>query len=129
MFFWNFCKHLASQVTVVHSCCQEILRYHKEYSRLHIYLLCLQIEQELGVTLLMINIDECLIEKASCESSCTNFLSKSNTPSAVYTNTTSFVGVQAVVDPMCTCTVPAPLVCLNGGTPVGTTLVVYTSVI
>lgn len=79
------------------------------------------IEQELGVTLLMINIDECIIEKASCEASCTNFLTKSNTPSPVYTNTTSFVGVHAVVDPMCTCSVPEPLVCLNGGTPVGTT--------
>jgi hypothetical protein len=78
------------------------------------------------VTLLMISIDECLIEKASCESSCTNFLAKSNVPSTVYTNKTSFVGVHAVVDPMCTCTVPEPLVCLNGGTPVGTTLVVYT---
>ncbi|XP_021942527.1 DE-cadherin isoform X2 [Zootermopsis nevadensis] len=78
------------------------------------------IEQELGVTLLMINIDECLIEKASCETSCTNFLTKSNVPSAVYTNTTSFVGVRAVVDPMCTCSVPEPLVCLNGGTPIGT---------
>ncbi|PSN30050.1 DE-cadherin [Blattella germanica] len=77
------------------------------------------IEEELGVTLMMINIDECLIEKASCESSCTNFLSKSSMPSAVYTNTTSFVGVRAVVDPMCTCTVPEPLLCLNGGTPIG----------
>lgn len=85
-----------------------------------------QIEQELGVTLLMINIDECLIEKASCETSCTNFLTKSSMPSAVYTNTTSFVGVRAVVDPMCTCTVPEPLVCLNGGTPVGTALVICT---
>jgi hypothetical protein len=81
---------------------------------------CHQIEQELGVTLLMINIDECLIEKASCETSCTNFLTKTNEPSAVYTNTSSFVGVHAVVDPMCTCTVPERLVCLNGGTPVGT---------
>lgn len=90
---------------------------------------CLQIEQELGVTLLMINIDECLIEKASCQASCTNFLAKSTVPSAVFTNTTSFVGVHAVVDPMCTCNVPEPLVCLNGGTPVGAMLVVYISLI
>jgi hypothetical protein len=90
---------------------------------------CLQIERELGVTLLMINIDECLIEKASCEASCTNFLVKRNLPYAVYTNTTSFVGVNAVVDPMCTCNVPEPLVCLNGGTPVGMTLVLYISLI
>jgi hypothetical protein len=86
---------------------------------------CLQVEQELGVTLLMINIDECLVEKASCEASCTNFLNKSNEPSVVFTNTTSFVGVRAVVDPMCTCNVPEQLVCLNGGTRVGMTLVVY----
>jgi hypothetical protein len=90
---------------------------------------CHQIEQELGVSLLMINIDECLIEKALCEASCTNFLTKSNVPSAVYTNTTSFVGVRAVVDPVCTCTVPEPLVCLNGGTSVGTMLVMYTQLL
>jgi hypothetical protein len=86
---------------------------------------CLQIEQELGVTLLMISIDECLIEKATCEASCTNFLAKRIEPSVVLTNTTSFVGVHAVVDPMCTCNVPEPLVCLNGGTPIGMTLVIY----
>jgi hypothetical protein len=91
---------------------------------------CLQIEQELGVALLMVNIDECLIERASCgEESCTNFLSKSNVSSAVFTNTTSFVGVRAVVDPMCICNIPERLVCLNGGTPVGMTLVVYISLI
>jgi hypothetical protein len=92
--------------------------------------LCLQIEQELGVKLLMINIDECLIERASCEGSCTNFLNiDAAAPSAVFTNRTSFVGVRAVVDPMCTCNVPEPIVCLNGGTPVGMTLVVYISLI
>lgn len=65
----------------------------------------------------MINIDECLIEKASCETSCVNFLNKSKTPHAVYTNTSSFVGVRAIVDPYCTCNVRERLVCLNGGTP------------
>lgn len=85
---------------------------------------CLQIEQELGVTLLMINIDECLIERALCVASCTNFLTRNADPYAVHTNRTSFVGVRAVVDPMCTCNVPQQLVCLNGGTPVGMTLVV-----
>lgn len=89
----------------------------------------LQIEQELGVTLLMINIDECLIERASCNTSCTNFLTRSTDPYAVHTNRTSFVGVRAVVVPMCTCNIPEQLVCLNGGTPVGMTLVVYISLI
>jgi len=80
------------------------------------------IEQELGVTLLMINIDECLIERASCKAaSCTNFLNRSIVPYAVLTNRTSFVGVHAVVDPMCKCNIPEQLVCLNGGTPVGMT--------
>jgi len=108
-------------------CCVQILVSTINWYRVSNF--CLQIEEELGVTLLMINIDECLIERASCEASCTNFLAKSAVPSAVYTNTTSFVGVRAVVDPMCTCTVPEPLVCLNGGTPVGMTLVAYISLI
>lgn len=70
----------------------------------------------------MISIDECLVEKAYCgETSCTNFLNKSNVPSAVYTNTTSFVGVRAVVDPICSCDVVHKIVCYNGGTPVGET--------
>jgi hypothetical protein len=68
----------------------------------------------------MINIDECLQEKVSCPDSlsCINFLNKSNVPSAVYTNTTSFVGVNAVIDPFCKCEFPQR-VCYNGGTPDG----------
>ncbi|XP_063231568.1 DE-cadherin [Bacillus rossius redtenbacheri] len=80
-----------------------------------------ELEQELGVKILMFSIDECLLEKVSCETSCTNFLNKSNVPYAVYTNTTSFVGVRAVVDPLCTCVVQEKSFCLNGGTPVGPT--------
>lgn len=67
----------------------------------------------------MINIDECLVEKLYCNASCTNFLKKSNVPSPVYTNTTSFVGVGAVVDPLCTCELTERIICHNGGTPVG----------
>nr|CAD7203851.1 unnamed protein product [Timema douglasi] len=79
-----------------------------------------EIEQELGLTILMVNIDECLMEKVFCETeSCTNFLNKSNVPYAVYTNTSSFVGVRAVVDPLCNCKVKERPICLNGGTPVG----------
>ncbi|XP_050421332.1 DE-cadherin isoform X2 [Adelges cooleyi] len=78
-----------------------------------------ELEKELGVVFLMVNIDECLVEKLYCESSCTNFLNKSNEPAAVYTNTTSFVGIRAVVDPFCQCEqkVPAKITCYNGGTP------------
>ncbi|KAJ8874233.1 hypothetical protein PR048_025075 [Dryococelus australis] len=79
------------------------------------------LEQELGVKILMFNIDECIVEKVSCETSCTNFLNKSSVPYAVYTNTTSFVGVRAVVDPLCTCAIQEKSFCLNGGTPVGPT--------
>nr|CAD7462753.1 unnamed protein product [Timema tahoe] len=79
-----------------------------------------EIEQELGLTILMVNIDECLMEKVFCETeSCTNFLNKSNVPYAVYTNTSSFVGVRAVVDPLCNCKVKERPICLNGGTPIG----------
>ncbi|XP_054263289.1 DE-cadherin-like [Macrosteles quadrilineatus] len=79
-----------------------------------------ELEKALGVSMLMVNIDECLVEKLYCtEPSCTNFLNKSKVPSAVYTNTTSFVGVRAVVDPLCICDVTQKMVCYNGGTPVG----------
>jgi len=78
-----------------------------------------ELEKALGLKVLMVSIDECLVEKLYCESSCTNFLNKSKVPSAVYTNTTSFVGVRAVVDPLCTCDSQQKIVCHNGGTPVG----------
>lgn len=79
----------------------------------------------------MVNIDECLVEKLYCESSCTNFLHKSNAPAAVYTNTTSFVGIRAVVDPFCQCEqVAAPkITCYNGGTPTSDGYVVYLLII
>uniref|UniRef100_A0A8D8QW96 DE-cadherin n=2 Tax=Cacopsylla melanoneura TaxID=428564 RepID=A0A8D8QW96_9HEMI len=83
-----------------------------------------QIEQELGCEILMVNIDECLKEKNFCKESlsCINFLNKSNVPYAVYTNTTSFVGVNAVISPFCKCEFPKHF-CYNGGTPVGETCV------
>lgn len=77
-------------------------------------------EKSLGVKILMVNIDECLQENGYCgDSSCSNFLKKSTVPMAVYTNTTSFVGVNAIVNPLCTCDAKEKIVCLNGGTPVG----------
>ncbi|XP_066996058.2 DE-cadherin [Anabrus simplex] len=79
-----------------------------------------KIERELGVSILMVNIDECLQEKVFCgEKSCANFLVKRDEPAAVYTNTSSFVGVHAVIKPFCSCTPTERFVCLNGGTLLG----------
>lgn len=76
-----------------------------------------ELEKELGIQMLMVNIDECLIERNKCESSsCTNILHKSNVPLLVYTNTTSFVGVNAFIHAECACSAPPSLKCLNGGT-------------
>ncbi|XP_026463684.1 LOW QUALITY PROTEIN: DE-cadherin-like [Ctenocephalides felis] len=76
-----------------------------------------EIEEELGLNIFMINIDECMEEKVNCESSCTNHLEKSTTPYVVYTNKTSFVGVSAIVRADCTCAAPPLVICQNGGTP------------
>ncbi|KAL7052566.1 hypothetical protein ACKWTF_004912 [Chironomus riparius] len=77
-----------------------------------------KLEEKLGSKVMMINIDECLIEKAKCESSCMNVLEKSNIPLSVYTNRTSFVGVNAFVRTECKCFEPkhGEPVCYNGGT-------------
>lgn len=81
-----------------------------------------QLEKTLGVKIMMVSIDECLQENSHCgDASCTNFLNKSTVPVAIYTNTTAFVGVRAVVDPLCTCVAQQRLVCHNGGTPIGNT--------
>ncbi|XP_034179895.1 DE-cadherin [Osmia lignaria lignaria] len=76
-----------------------------------------EIERELKTDVLLVNIDECLFEKLHCNNSCRSYLNVSTEPYAVYTNTSSFVGVRAIVDPLCTCHIAEPLVCLNGGTP------------
>ncbi|CAO1327367.1 unnamed protein product [Diamesa tonsa] len=77
-----------------------------------------KLENELGLKMQMINIDECLIERSKCELSCYNVLEKSNVPLSVFTNQTSFVGVNAFVRAECGCREPnhGPIVCLNGGT-------------
>ncbi|XP_031367254.1 DE-cadherin isoform X2 [Apis dorsata] len=76
-----------------------------------------EIERELKTDILLVNIDECLFEKQYCNNSCRSYLNASTVPYPVYTNTSSFVGVRAIVDPQCTCHVYEPIVCLNGGTP------------
>jgi Laminin G domain len=76
------------------------------------------IEEKLDMKMLMVNIDECLIERAKCESSCMNVLEKSNVPISVFTNRTSFVGVNAFVTAHCGCAERpgGEPVCYNGGT-------------
>ncbi|XP_067631641.1 DE-cadherin isoform X2 [Eurosta solidaginis] len=76
------------------------------------------LEDKLGLQMLMVNIDECLIEKYRCESSCTNTLHKSNIPYMIYSNTSSFVGVTAFIEWHCVCEARLSVpYCLNGGTP------------
>lgn len=72
-------------------------------------------EDELGTRIYMVNIDECLIEKEQCEDSCHNVLIKSTVPQSVFTNVSSFVGVNARVESECTCDVEQALICYNGG--------------
>ena len=82
------------------------------------------LERSLGVKILMIHVDECLYEKRNCEGSCYNELDIDNRPTAIMTNTTTFVGVTARVLPVCGCRA-FPLMqrcteagknrCLNGG--------------
>ncbi|XP_055381774.1 DE-cadherin [Condylostylus longicornis] len=72
-------------------------------------------EEDLGVQILMVNIDECLIEKQTCESSCKTILHKSSVPLLVYSNTTSFVGVNAYTKAECVCESDVKHYCLNGG--------------
>ncbi|KAH8372765.1 hypothetical protein KR009_004527 [Drosophila setifemur] len=76
-----------------------------------------RMENELDLQMLMVNIDECLIERLKCESSCTNELHKSSVPYMIYSNTTSFVGVNAFVQAQCVCEAPLMTRCLNGGSP------------
>lgn len=76
------------------------------------------LKSKLEADILLVNIDECLFEKLHCNDSCRSILNTSNVPYSVYTNTTSFIGVRAIVEPQCTCHVAEPNVsCLNGGTP------------
>lgn len=77
------------------------------------------IETKLNADILLINVDECLFEKLHCNNSCRSFLNVSTVPYSVFTNSSSFVGVRAIVDPQCICHVAEPIVCLNGGTSVG----------
>lgn len=63
-----------------------------------------EIEQSVGINITMVGIDECLYENVNCEDSCTNVLKVyGDNPAMVNANRTSFVGVRARVEAVCTC--------------------------
>ncbi|XP_018326960.1 DE-cadherin [Agrilus planipennis] len=75
------------------------------------------LQNDLGVEFVMININECLNESVCpSRSSCSNRLNIHEEPAVVFTNQTSFVGVQAIIEAVCDCLVPENAECLNGGT-------------
>lgn len=85
----------------------------------------MDLSRALNVEIAMIRIDECMDEiNGKCSGgSCANELRIENQPVTIYTNTTSFVGVQARVVPFCGCVAPRPMSrsctpnpCLNNGT-------------
>ncbi len=59
-------------------------------------------EQELGVNITLVGIDECLFNE-SCNGSCTNILATSPNPYTINANMSSIVGVQARIHPECVC--------------------------
>uniref|UniRef100_T1DFT0 Putative cadherin n=1 Tax=Cupiennius salei TaxID=6928 RepID=T1DFT0_CUPSA len=83
------------------------------------------IEQDVGINITMVGIDECLMENLNCETSCTNVLMVDRQPIVVNANRTSFVGVNTWVQPKCVCGArdfseietcrKRPLPCHNGG--------------
>ncbi|XP_037085943.1 neural-cadherin-like isoform X3 [Pollicipes pollicipes] len=82
-----------------------------------------KVEEEVGINITMIGIDECLYENVNCEGSCTNNLVISSVPYLINANKTSMVGVRTEVVPECTCQARnfsqeescAGTACLNGG--------------
>lgn len=68
----------------------------------------------------MIGIVACVYDTACPGTSCYNKLTIGDMPSYVYTNRTSFVGVDAFIEAVCECAPPPQIECLNGGTPDGT---------
>lgn len=74
------------------------------------------LENKLDVQFVMVGISECINETVCPEfCSCTNVLTISEEPAVVFTNRTSFVGVSAVVEPVCDIIPREVPNCLNGG--------------
>ncbi|KAF5274763.1 hypothetical protein FQR65_LT04316 [Abscondita terminalis] len=62
-----------------------------------------QLEYILGSKFVLISINECLEENVCPSTSCSNNLEIKEDAAVVFTNQTSFVGVNAVVQPVCEC--------------------------
>lgn len=86
----------------------------------YLILFCFKLEKLLDVSFNMIDIKACVYETACPGTSCYNKLTIEDMPSYVYTNKTSFVGVNAYVEAVCECAPQLPIECFNGGTPIGT---------
>ncbi|XP_040581523.1 DE-cadherin [Lepeophtheirus salmonis] len=99
-----------------------------------------ELEESLGIEIVMIKIDECLYEGINCNEGegCTNYLDIDESPVTVYTNKSSFVGVGAWVKPFCSCSLPDAQKsvskyknpcdhnpCLNGGNCISNGLASY----
>ncbi|XP_064117207.1 neural-cadherin-like isoform X1 [Macrobrachium nipponense] len=82
-----------------------------------------EIEEEVGIQILMVGINECLYENVHCDGSCTNRVKILKSQYLVDANRTSFVGVHTRVVPDCVCGARdfyaenscRPNPCLNGG--------------
>lgn len=75
-----------------------------------------QLESELGKEIYMISINECLNDtKCGVQNSCTNDLVIKREPAVVFTNQTSFVGVNAFVNAVCDSHSKDIVICYNGG--------------
>ncbi|XP_065212799.1 DE-cadherin isoform X2 [Planococcus citri] len=79
------------------------------------------VERALDLRMLMINVDECMVESILCEAACVNELKKSNVSAAVFTNTTSFIGINAYVQPVCDCRPSSRSDCRNAAIAAATT--------
>lgn len=67
-------------------------------------------EQLLNAKFVQISIDECIKESACPEqNSCTNKLNIRDSPAVVFTNQTSFVGVNAIIEAICDCLAEPPI--------------------
>ncbi|XP_066967735.1 neural-cadherin-like [Macrobrachium rosenbergii] len=82
-----------------------------------------EIEDELGLSIIMIGIDECLYENAHCFGSCASNLEVLKTHYLIDSNRTSYVGLHTKLTPECVCTARnffqkescRPNPCLNNG--------------
>uniref|UniRef100_A0A6E8VYJ9 Cadherin n=2 Tax=Anopheles coluzzii TaxID=1518534 RepID=A0A6E8VYJ9_ANOCL len=62
-----------------------------------------EIEQEVGINITMVNVDECLLENADCAGSCTSIIEVQTNPCLVNANKTALVGVQINSTAECVC--------------------------